>query len=382
MLSPTQIFELGRPRSKPFTAVFDTTKTSAGSTMTTQLKLPISSGDFPLKVNWGDGSSNIITGITDPNLTHNYTISGLYKITINKVFTLTFNNGGDRLKLSEIKAWGDFKLTDFAFYGCANLTLSNVEGVLKPSLLVTGWVSSFRDCTSIVTINNINDWIINCNSMDSLFRGCTLLNQALSLDTSKVKSIDSIFYGCTSLNSSIYFPDTSQIESMNSVFYNCTSFNSTVFFSDTSKVKNFSGMFWNAKVFNQLLTLNTSSATSFDGMFVLTTAFNTLPLFSDTSKVISMNQMFNQSGFNQDISAWTFHKNVVFGQFMFGKTPANYSADNYSALLNKLNTALVGVGRTATKSIGMGSVKYNSLGSSARSSMVADGWSFADGGMI
>lgn len=103
----------------------------------------------------------------------------------------------------------------------------------------------------------------------------------------------------------------------------------------------------------------------------------------DVSQVTNMAGAFLGSGMNQDISAWNFNKNVILQNFLGIKTPANYSASNYSALLNKINVRVVGVGRTETnKNFGNGTIKYDSTGIAARSSLISDSWTVVDGGLV
>ena len=104
----------------------------------------------------------------------------------------------------------------------------------------------------------------------------------------------------------------------------------------------------------------------------------------DVSNVLNMTSMFQSaSAFNQDISNWNFNKDVILENFMHLKTFLNYSAINYSKLLIKLASIVVGTGRTQiNKRLGMNSIKYDSSAISARSALVADGWIITDGGLV
>ena len=43
---------------------------------------------------------------------------------------------------------------------------------------------------------------------------------------------------------------------------------------------------------------------------------------------------------------------------------------------------MIGSGRTSTKALGMGTIKYTIAGANARAALVADGWTITDGGII
>jgi len=95
-----------------FVSYWNTSLTSSGSSSSNQIKLPlISHGTYNFTVYWGDGSSNTITTWDDPAVTHSYSTSGVYNITITgTVIDWRFINSGDRLKLMEIAQWGDLHL--------------------------------------------------------------------------------------------------------------------------------------------------------------------------------------------------------------------------------------------------------------------------------
>ena len=88
----------------PFRFTINTNNTSAGSSTSTQFKLPlVFSGTLNAVVNWGDGTSSTITAWNQAEVTHTYAIAGLYDIKITGVLRgWQFNNGGDRLKILNI----------------------------------------------------------------------------------------------------------------------------------------------------------------------------------------------------------------------------------------------------------------------------------------
>jgi len=170
-----------------FVSTWDTTKTSSGSSTSTQIKLPlISHGAYKFRVDWGDGTSNNITAWNDVAATHNYSTAGVYMITITgKCRGWVFNNGGDRLKILSVSSWGTLNIGSIQinkgshFLGCENLDLSVVSDQLC-LYRVYSLANSFMNCKSLTTINNINTWVIgNIESFSYTFYGSHLLNQEI-----------------------------------------------------------------------------------------------------------------------------------------------------------------------------------------------------------
>ena len=197
---------------------------------------------------------------------------------------IQFNNGGDRLKLLEIKKWGNVRWTFMsnAFNGCSNL---NVTADDVPDLkLVTFLNSMFQGCTSLSGSSANWSWnTSNVTNMSSMFRSATAFNQDLSdWDVSNV-----------------------------------TNFGTSLFNS---------GMFALASAFNNggvalNWTINNTTSVSMGFMFSQS-AFNQDISGWNTSTVTNMPSMFNQSPFNQDIGGWNVG-NVVFMPSMFRSTPFN-----------------------------------------------------------
>lgn len=165
----------------PFSSIWDTTKISAGSSNERQVKLPVVSSYFQsMTVDWGDGTVDNILTYNDSKLLHTYEKAGVYEITITgKSFGLSFNNGGDKLKIQSFNSWGGLELMIGGFHGCNNLNLSKVEGV--PDNKIRNLKGLFTDCTSLSTINNIHQWdVSDIPNMGGMFEGATLFNQDIS----------------------------------------------------------------------------------------------------------------------------------------------------------------------------------------------------------
>ena len=276
------------PIPVPFISIWDTTNTSAGSSTSNQVSLPLDAfGIYNGTIDWGDGNISVNTFA---NKTHTYSSPGVYTITIlgTNIGFGPINNGGDKLKLIEIIQWGSFtlqgaSLQGYWFSGCQNLKLSGVT-----DSLILGYTidlgSMFTNCTSLTTINNSNSW-----------------------DVSNVTNMANMFYLCSNFNDSgIASWDVSNVINMSSMFLNDASFNQNLNSWNVSGVTNMNAMFQSATSFNQPLSgWNTSNVTNMIGMFGLATSFNQDIGSWDVSKVTSMSTMFfNCNSFNKPLNSW------------------------------------------------------------------------------
>jgi len=146
-----------------FISYWDTSLTSSGSSSSTQIKLPLeSSGTYNFSVYWGDGLNNTITTYNDPAVTHTYSTSGVYNVTITgTIIGWKFGGSGDFLKIMEIAQWGGLRLgnSGYYFYGCSNLHLTTND-----TLDLTGTttlVSAFDGASSLSNTGNLNSWDVS-----------------------------------------------------------------------------------------------------------------------------------------------------------------------------------------------------------------------------
>ena len=394
----------GRTKIKPFIAVFDTTKTSSGSSASNQIILPLNYSNT-LKVDWGDGN---IVSYTSGTISHVYSSNGTYTINISGTgFNFNYNNTGDRLKILEVKNWGNTILSAASFFGCANLILDNVADVPK---LDTNISSCFSGCSKIITINKLNlfDYSL-VTQMGGLFNNCIKFNPSIFTINAPICTIASVIlqncnsfnpttfsliipqctsfvYGFTGLNvfsPSSFYLDIRSISSVNNLLSAKPSFNPSSFYINCANATDLESLFNGNSLFNPTtsFTMVTTSATNMKQMLFNCTNFNQSLNF-ETQNVLSMANMIQFcTAFNQDISNLNFNKNVFLDNILYGKTSANYNAAYYSNLLIKLSAVLIGVGRTQTKIAGFGSIKRDSTGTSARAALVADGWTINDGGI-
>lgn len=191
-----------------FISVWNTTNTSSGSSNSNQIKLPLTNGGvYNFSVDWGDGSTSVITSWNQTETTHTYSVSGTKTLTIKGVINgFRFANTADKLKIISVSKWGCFRLSanGATFDGCANLTLDAVEDILNLSGTTT-LNSTFRNCVSLTTINNISFWYVaHILTMNSAFAGCTSFNSSFSnWNTPLVTDFNGFLYLCTAFDQDI-----------------------------------------------------------------------------------------------------------------------------------------------------------------------------------
>jgi surface protein len=214
-------------------------------------------------VQWGDGTSETITSITQR--LHTYAAAGVYNVTITGTLVgWRFNNGGDLLKLLDVMQWGTMRLGNNGsyFYGASNMVMSAVD---TPDLTGT-------------------------TNMYAMFAYASSFNQPIGgWDVSRVTNMQSMFGAASSLNQPIGGWDVLSVTNMYGMFSNASSFNQPIGGWDVSIVTDMGYMFIGASSFNQPI-----------GVW-------------DVSSVTDMQFMFySASSFNQDISRWCVSRITVF----------------------------------------------------------------------
>jgi len=151
-------------------------------------------------IDWGDGTVEQITS-TYPS--HEYATAGDYDVKI-LGFCPTWNQGnvGDKLKLRDIKQWGNnvWYALSGAFYGCTNLT---------------GTYTDIPNTTNITT-------------MKRMFYNCYNFNGKIEFDTSNVINMDRMLASCVTFNQSVSNFDTSSVTNMTALFASCLVFNQDI----------------------------------------------------------------------------------------------------------------------------------------------------------
>jgi hypothetical protein len=217
------------------------------------ITLPLNSGNgsaFNCTVDWGDGSNSNITAFDDLDITHNYTLAGTYTVEIiGQCEGWSFNNSGDRLKITDIISWGDpckfdgFKYLEAGFYGCSNLASLPSGSILASEGGCDNFFRTFYNCTSLtgsiptgifdkhtlissrgffVTFTNCsgltgaipsglfdNNTLVSSSGFASTFEGCSGLTGSIPaglFDNNTLVSssgFESTFEGCSGLTGSI-----------------------------------------------------------------------------------------------------------------------------------------------------------------------------------
>ena len=214
-----------------FKSVWDTTKTSSGSSGSNQIRLPLTSnGTYNFTVYWGDGKSNRITVWNQSEATHTYSIRGVHTINIKgRIEGFRFNGGGDRKKLISIKNWSGLRLGNQGDYfnGASNL--------------------------EEITAQDVN--LSGTTRLNGIFLGASKFNSNLtSWDVSKVTHINSVFREASSFNGDVSNWNVSSVTNMNGAFEDAPSFNQNITSWDVSNVSFMYKMFSGASSFNQNLS--------------------------------------------------------------------------------------------------------------------------------
>lgn len=350
--------------STAFISTWDTNNTTPSSSASNQIKLPLDSGGFyNFTVDWGDGTSDLITSWNQPETLHTYGTAGTYTIGIvGTIQEWSFGNSivNDNEKLLSISSWGflEFGLvSDQNFASCVNLDLSGVTDVPNLSASVI-FNNAFFNCTSLTTINRSNEW-----------------------DTSNIVSMFATFSNCVNFNSDISSWDVSDVVDMNSMFTNCTLFNSNISGWNTGFNTSMAFMFSNCSSFNQPIgAWNTSSVTDMQQAFLGASSFNQPLNTWNVSLVTDMNSMFQfATAFDQNIGGWDVSLVSNFNFFMFGKSFTNYSSANLDAIYN--GWSLLSVQPNLT--INFGTIKYTIAGQSGKNVLdfAPNNWAITDGGI-
>jgi hypothetical protein len=166
------------------TAFFEfTVKTdNAGTSNTDQFTFPlVSGGTYDFTVYASDGTVFHCNDYTANTMTFD---GGAGTYTVRVVGTLsgwTFNDGGDKSKLTNISQLGIFNSGNQmgVFYGCSNLTITATD-VMDMTGNTSMW-AFFKGCSAITTIPSLSlwDWS-NITILNSCFDGASNFNQDLS----------------------------------------------------------------------------------------------------------------------------------------------------------------------------------------------------------
>ena len=207
--------------------VFDVDTTQAGVSSSTQFKLPLASnGTTNAEVDWGDGSKDTLTSWNQAETTHTYSASGTYTITITGTLEGWFiNNGGDKLKIKEVKNWGNGdgltlkNINGGYFMGASNMTCIATD---SPTISATNFQQVFRDASSIVS--GVKNWDVSgVTNLIFAFYQANDFNEDLSnWDVSNVTNFRYCFERCFDLDQSFASWDMSSATDVGRMFKSTT----------------------------------------------------------------------------------------------------------------------------------------------------------------
>ena len=229
--------------------------------------------------------------------------------------------------------------------------------------------TTYYDQKKLISIEQwgTNPW----QNLENAFSNCSnLTNNATDApDLTNITSLYNMFNGASSFNADLNNWDVSTITSMGYVFENAINFNGNISNWDVSNVRSMVGMFAGAYIFNQdISSWNVLNVYDMDVMFA-SSAFNQDISNWNMRSVINTDGMFLFAGqFDQDLSDWDI-QNIRSMVSLFDYS--GLSRTNYDKILISWQTKphLMNV------TFGADQLSY-CLGDSARSLLIADGWSF------
>lgn len=306
------------------------TKTGSASN---QFVLPLATGTTNLSIDWGDGTSEVVT--TSGNKTHTYSSSGIYTIKVYGEFVgLYFNNSGDKLKITSIEQWGSvvWKSFNAAFYGCSNLVANYTDSpTFNPTN--TSIQNVFRDCT---LFNGNVDWLVNSSItiIASALQNCVNFNQPVnSWNTSNVTNAAYVFYKCANFNQPMSNWDTSKFTTIYAILNGCSVFNQSLNNWNTISLTTIAYAFEDCFALNQSFNnWNVSNVTNMQFTFAKCSSLNQPFNNWNTSSVINMQAMFfNALVLNQNLGTFNISQTTNMSDFCRG---AGLSSANIDSILN------------------------------------------------
>jgi surface protein len=172
--------------------------------------------------------------------------SGVYDLEVsakevNGFNRIQFNNGGDKLKITDIKQWGAIVWSSFnaAFRGCSNM------------------LTTATDVPNLSSVTN----------MGSMFRGASANPDTSNWDVSSVTNMSVMFFAASSANPDVSNWDVSNVTNMSLMFLSASSANPNVTNWDVSSVADMRFMFDSASSANpDVSNWDVSSVTKMSGM--------------------------------------------------------------------------------------------------------------------
>ena len=348
---------------------------SDGETVTLPYK---SGGTFSGTIDWGDST---VVSNSFANKSHTYTSAGTYTIIIDgDVQGWAFENGGDKLKITDVSNWGTGFVFDRTrmFQGCANMDVSATD---IPTISTTAMTSQFYQ-TGITTpdwsgwdMTGVTDYQF-CFQLSSSFNG-----NVANWVTTSTTNIKKMFDRCSLFNQDLSSWVTDNITNAEQAFVNADAFDGDV--SNWTLNGTWFRPFDNCDAFTGIGvdTWDTSGLTSAQNMFVNCVLFNGDISGWNTSSLTNIsNMLFNCDAFDQDLSSWDVTAITTGNGFM--QNAAGLSTANYDALLIAWAAQSVNTG----VSISFGTSQFTAAPSDAATAkstlQTTYSWIISDGGSV
>jgi hypothetical protein len=185
--------------------------------------------------------------------------SGIYVLEVkskevNGFNRINFNYGGDKLKITDIKQWGNIIWSSFndAFRGCSNMLTTATDA---PNLSnVTNMSLMFQDASSANP--DTSNWnVSNVTNIADMFKSATSANPDVSnWDVSNVNLMNGVFVLATLANPNVTNWDVSSATLMGYMFYGASIANPDTSNWDVSSVTNMTKVFESSNISAENLT--------------------------------------------------------------------------------------------------------------------------------
>ena len=231
---------------------------NAGTSNNNQFQFTGAQGDYDVVAKQND---IVVANFNDLSNQETITLpsSGVYNLEIkakevNGFNRIAFDNGGDKLKITDIKQWGDVVWSSFndAFFGCSNMLTTATD---VPNLSnVTDMNDMFRNAT--IAIPDVSNWdVSSVTSMNNMFFSASSANPDTSnWDVSSVTSMYYMFYNTSSANPDVSNWDVSSVTDMRFMFFAASSANPNTTNWDISNVTSMNRMLENSNLSEENLT--------------------------------------------------------------------------------------------------------------------------------
>jgi surface protein len=339
----------------PFIIEVDTSK--AGASNSDQFEFTGAEGDYDVVAKQNGTQVAIFNDLSNQQ-TITLPSSGVYVLEIkakgiNGFNRISFNNGGDNLKMLDVKQWGNIVWSSFlsAFFGCSNMLTT---------------------ATDIPNLSNVTD-------MNGMFRDASSANPDTSnWDVSNVADMRTMFYNASSANPDTSNWDVSNVTDMFAMFLDASSANPDTSNWDVSNVTSMHYMIYNASSANpDTSNWDVSSVTNMNRMFFNASSANPDISNWDVSSVTNMNRMFfNASSVNPDTSNWDVSRVTKMDNIFEN---SNLLVENLTSIYQNWSQ----LNLQQNVSFSAGTTKYNSSGQAGRDILVNTyNWSITDGGQV